>query len=207
MDVARGTSATLPCCNSGDPGSGSQPGTSSGSATPMEDDDVKARAKAYISKNKCLSTGSVSVQPNQNVNLEPSLYDTIHNLNRQMLDAPGLHGGACSISPDISCFKLNSEAWGVPFVDKNVFGQRKNVTFNFDPNTLELGCAVHFRVEAKMKRETFRFEAKKCCFFACFASKRKTVNHKRNENERSEISKAKRKRTEKSKMKRCHRRS
>jgi hypothetical protein len=54
-----------------------------------------------------------------------------------------------------------------------------------------------------MKRKTFRFEAKKCCFFACFASKRKIGNHKRNENERSEINKAKRKRTEKSKMKKC----
>jgi hypothetical protein len=46
--------------------------------------------------------------------------------------------------------------------------------------------------DAKNKQFLFSFEAKKICFFACFASKRKAGNHKRNENERSENSKAKR---------------
>jgi hypothetical protein len=60
---------------------------------------------------------------------------------------------------------------------------------------LKVGCAVRFRLkrnDAKNKQIFFRFEAKKICFFACFASKRKAGNQKRNENERSENSKAKR---------------
>jgi hypothetical protein len=48
------------------------------------------------------------------------------------------------------------------------------------------------RNDAKNKQIFFRFEAKKIRFFACFASKRKAGNQKRNENERSENSKAKR---------------
>jgi hypothetical protein len=47
------------------------------------------------------------------------------------------------------------------------------------------------RNDAKNKQIFFRFEAKKIRFFACFASKRKAGNQKRNENERSENSKAK----------------
>jgi hypothetical protein len=69
-----------------------------------------------------------------------------------------------------------------------------------------LGCAVRFRLkrnEAKKRQKIFRFEAKKCHFFACFASKRNTGNHKRNENERSEKSNAKRKRTEKIAKQKC----
>jgi hypothetical protein len=52
-----------------------------------------------------------------------------------------------------------------------------------------LGCAVRFRLkrnDAKIKPNLFRFEAKKIRFFACFASKRKPGNQKRNESERSE---------------------
>jgi hypothetical protein len=63
-----------------------------------------------------------------------------------------------------------------------------------------VGCAVRFRLKrnvAKIKQNFFRFEAKKSRFFACFASKRNIVNHKRNESERSEKSKAKRNKTEK----------
>jgi hypothetical protein len=54
-----------------------------------------------------------------------------------------------------------------------------------------IGCAVRFRLkrnDAKNKQIFFRFEAKKICFFACFASKQKAGNQKRNENERSENS-------------------
>jgi hypothetical protein len=54
------------------------------------------------------------------------------------------------------------------------------------------------RNEAKNKPKLFRFEAKKTWFFACFASKRKTGNQKRNETELSEKSKAKLNETEKS---------
>jgi hypothetical protein len=52
-----------------------------------------------------------------------------------------------------------------------------------------LGCAVRFRLkrnDAKIKQNLFRFEAKKIRFFACFTSKRKAGNQKRNESERSE---------------------
>jgi hypothetical protein len=52
-----------------------------------------------------------------------------------------------------------------------------------------LGCADRFRLkrnDAKIKQNLFRFEAKKIRFFACFASKRKAGNQKRNESERSE---------------------
>jgi hypothetical protein len=58
-----------------------------------------------------------------------------------------------------------------------------------------LGCAVRFRFEAKRSEneaKNFSLQSEKMLFFACFASKRKTGNHMRNENERSEISKAKR---------------
>jgi hypothetical protein len=64
----------------------------------------------------------------------------------------------------------------------------------------ELGCAVRFwlkRNDAKIKQIFFRFEAKKSCFFACFASKRNTGKHKRNESERSEKNQEKRNGTEK----------
>jgi hypothetical protein len=53
----------------------------------------------------------------------------------------------------------------------------------------QIGCAVRFRLkrnDAKIKQNLFRFEAKKNPFFACFASKRKAGNQKRNESERSE---------------------
>jgi hypothetical protein len=68
------------------------------------------------------------------------------------------------------------------------------------PVGLDLGCAVRFRLkrnDAKIKQILFRFEAKKSCFFACFASKRNTGNHKRNESERSEKTQEKRNGTEK----------
>jgi hypothetical protein len=54
---------------------------------------------------------------------------------------------------------------------------------------MSVGCAVRFRLkrnDAKIKQNLFRFEAKKIGFFACFASKRKAGNQKRNESERSE---------------------
>jgi hypothetical protein len=53
------------------------------------------------------------------------------------------------------------------------------------------------RNDAKIKQIFFRFEAKKSRFFACFASKGKTGNHKRNESERSEKNQEKRNGTEK----------
>jgi hypothetical protein len=62
-------------------------------------------------------------------------------------------------------------------------------TWYCDNAIMKLGCAVRFRLkrnDAKIKQNLFRFEAKKICFFACFASKRKAGNQKRNESERSE---------------------
>jgi hypothetical protein len=57
---------------------------------------------------------------------------------------------------------------------------------------LGLGCAVRFRFEAKQcenEAKHFSHQNEKIQFFACFALKRKTRNHKRNENERSEKAK------------------
>jgi hypothetical protein len=54
------------------------------------------------------------------------------------------------------------------------------------------------RNEAKNKPKLFRLEAKKTWFFACFASKRKNGNQKRNETELREKIKAKLNKTEKS---------
>jgi hypothetical protein len=60
---------------------------------------------------------------------------------------------------------------------------------NLQTQGKSIGCAVRFRLkrnDAKIKQNLFRFEAKKICFFACFASKRKAGNQKRNESEQSE---------------------
>jgi hypothetical protein len=73
-----------------------------------------------------------------------------------------------------------------------------------------VGCAVRFRFEAKRSEneaKNFSLRSEKLLFFRLFRFERKTGNHKRNENERSEISKAKRKITEKSKLKKCRRRT
>jgi hypothetical protein len=58
-----------------------------------------------------------------------------------------------------------------------------------------LGCAVRFRFEAKQSEneaKNFSLRSEKKSFFSCFASKRNTGNYKRNENGRSETTKAKR---------------
>jgi uncharacterized membrane protein YgcG len=99
---------------------------------------LSAKIKAYLEK--CNATRS---QNNYNDNAGSGtlkISDTVKNLKQQMLDAPGLHGGTLSISADVSCFKLSSEAWGVPPFEKSVFGQRKNLSFSFDPATMACGC-------------------------------------------------------------------
>jgi hypothetical protein len=99
---------------------------------------LSTKIKAYLEK--CNATRS---QNNSNDNAGSGtlkISDTVKNLKQQMLDAPGLHGGTYGISADVSCFKLSSEAWGVPPFEKSVFGQRKNLSFSFDPATMACGC-------------------------------------------------------------------
>jgi hypothetical protein len=76
-----------------------------------------------------------------------SVYESVKKLKLQTLDAPCLHGGTSNISNDVGCFKLSSEAWGAPFFEKNDFGQRKNLSFSFDPVSMRCGdCADQHRV-------------------------------------------------------------
>jgi hypothetical protein len=111
-------------------GSGEQSGEQSSSK------QLSARVKAFL--DKC---NSVKSQNTESAGSGPTkICDTVKNLKQQMLDAPGLHGGVYSISADTGCFKLSSEAWGVPPFEKSIFGQRKNLSFSFDPATMVCGC-------------------------------------------------------------------
>jgi hypothetical protein len=89
-----------------------------------------------MEKNKtCISSNKKASNNN-------SVYESIKKLKLQTLDAPCLHGGASSVSKDVGCFMLSSEAWGVPFFEKKDFGQRKNLSFSFDPVTMRCGICV-----------------------------------------------------------------
>jgi hypothetical protein len=54
-----------------------------------------------------------------------SSHDTIRSIRLGMLEAPGLHGGASSISKDIGSSRTSSEAWGESYYVKKIFNQKK----------------------------------------------------------------------------------
>jgi hypothetical protein len=95
----------------------------SGSEEQSSSKKLSAKIKAFLEK--CNSARS---QSNTNDNAGSGslkISDMVKNLKQQMLDAPGLHGSTYSISADVSCFKLVSEAWEVPPLRKAFLVSRK----------------------------------------------------------------------------------
>jgi hypothetical protein len=125
-----------------------------------DDESVQAKAKRFLAKHKrstsstSSNNSSVSVPIVNNSACSNSVYDTIHSLKLKTLDAPSLYGGASGVSKDIGSFKLNGEAaMGAPF-EKKVFGQKKIVTFSFDPQTLVCGvCTDEHQVMGEGKSD------------------------------------------------------
>jgi hypothetical protein len=110
---------------------------------PQEDIQLKEHMLAYLAKHKKQgSSNQINVPLDSNVSNSNNVYETIHYLKKKTLDAPSLYGGSSSVSADIASFKLNGEAWGGSHFEKKVFGQKKIVSFSFNPQTLTCGmCA------------------------------------------------------------------
>jgi hypothetical protein len=102
---------------------------------------LRRRMEAYIAAHSS-STGpahrnSNSSEINESYNLTNSTYTAITNLRAKNLEAPNLYGGVSNISDSLGSFKPAGETWGAPPVARQNFGARQNISFNFDPVTMQ----------------------------------------------------------------------
>jgi hypothetical protein len=112
----------------------SSPGTSKKSSSIVNKIDVlRDKMQRYL---------NIAKAPGMSVTSADSIgssHDTIRSIRLGMLEAPGLHGGASSISKDIGSFRTSSEAWGESYYVKKIFNQKKIVGLSFDPETMICG--------------------------------------------------------------------
>jgi hypothetical protein len=122
-------------------GAGSSYGNDSG-----EQLSVIERAQRYIAKhkknpsnNKCdpnvalSNVASTDIVPPASSN---PTYEAIYNLRLKDTEAQSLNGGETVSCNNLGSFKPSGGAWGGPPIQRNVFGKRQNLSFNFDPVTM-----------------------------------------------------------------------
>jgi hypothetical protein len=125
-----------------DQGKGS---SSDGTSNADNEDEVREtlrrRMQAYIASHSNNSgparRNSSSNEINEPYNLTNSTYTAISNLRAKNLEAPNLYGGVSNISDSLGSFKPSGETWGAPPVARQNFGTRQNISFNFDPVTMQ----------------------------------------------------------------------
>jgi hypothetical protein len=134
----------------------------------MEEDDgssIVSRCKKYIDayKKKLCDSSNPASNTNFKCNVPSNpTYDAILSLRLKSMEAPSLNGGVSTFGNILGNFKPHGEVWGVPPVERQIFGARQNISFNFDPVSMMCNsCKDEHRVlsgggdYASMNRKLF----------------------------------------------------